>query len=592
MYAPSRDLGGGSNAIYGIPTKALEVNTGPTEHVTIKSATITGVVTPKEAPEATAIEFEWGPKGEVSKNKVPANVTSTTSEVHVHAELTGLEPGVEYEYRLVATAGTETIQGTVLPLDTLPLATVTTESASEVKIESATLNGKIVVSPEVEEKGEYYFEYTPEGGLATTTAKTPFTGEEVMPSVPVSSLEAGKKYHYQLVVFVEGHEIKGMPVVEFTPPALATATTEPATEVQPESAKLNGTLTLDSEVTEGEYYFEYTPEGGLAATTPAKPFTTSGKVSEAVTLESHQNYAYRVIVIAKGHKIEGTPVVEFTTPPPKPVVTYQTPTVSRHEATLSAEVNTEGISTNYVIEWGENAQYGGTKSGKIEAELAASAEPSKITQALIELEPGTTYHYRIVATNSTGTTEGEDATFKTAAPQPPAVESESAVQVAQTTATIVASVNPNGLQTSYALEVGTEVEENGVRRIAYTPTFGEVGEGAENLTLPLSGLLPGTTYHYRVVLTNEDGKAGEEADQTFTTPGFPAVITPPALVTLVPFTMPKEVKPGPVVETRAEKYTKAVQLCQKIKSKKKRAACMKTAKKKYGPVAKKKHKKK
>jgi hypothetical protein len=42
------------------------------------------------------------------------------------------------------------------------------------------------------------------------------------------------------------------------------------------------------------------------------------------------------------------------------------------------------------------------------------------------------------------------------------VEAESSAHVTQTTATIKAMVNPNGLLTSYALEVGTEVEPDSV----------------------------------------------------------------------------------------------------------------------------------
>ncbi len=682
----------GPGVIFGFENKALEVTTGPAENITTKSATITGSVTPREAPEATGIEFEWGPKGEVSKNKAPANVTSTTTEVHVHAELTGLEPGKEYEYRLVATAGTEKIEGTSMPLDTLGLATVTAEPASEVKIESATLNGKIVVSPEVEEKGEYYFEYTPEGGSATKTSATPFTGKEVTVSVPVSSLEAGKKYDYQLVAVVEGHEIQGKPEAEFNTPALGTATTDPASEVKVESAKLNGTLTLNPEVSEGEYYFEYTPEGGSTTTTTPKTFTTSGQVSEAVALEAGKNYTYQLIAVIKAHTIPGG-IEGFTTPPKveptteapssigsstatfhgkiktgaeaskyyfaygekgeglkqrtpegevaenkeeavsapvtglmankeyeveliavtvgthtevkggvetfttlkaKPAITNTPPCgtcVTRHGATLAGEVNTEESPTEYWIEYGETEAYGNSGSPTERVKLPEAAGPTSIAPvSLNELKAGTVYHYRIVAENTAGIKYGPDATFETQAPRLPFVLKVGWQVTSPTTATLKAFVEADGLPTSYALEVGTEVAPG---EIAYTPTYGEVGSSEEpvELTFPQTGLLPGTTYHWRVVLTNEDGKF-IGADHTFATPGFPAVITPPALVTLVPFTMPNEVKPVPVVETRAQKYTKAVQLCQKIKSKKKRAACMKTAKKKYGPVEKKKHKKK
>lgn len=50
-------------------------------------------------------------------------------------------------------------------------------------------------------------------------------------------------------------------------------------------------------------------------------------------------------------------------------------------------------------------------------------------------------------------------------------------------------------------------------------------EEAEPLSVGLSGLLPGTTYYYRVVAINEDGTF-LGADQTFTTLGFPAGIIP------------------------------------------------------------------
>jgi hypothetical protein len=475
-----------------------------------------------------------------------------------------------------------------------------TIGATEITGTTAKLHGVLNPHGATGELG-YHFAYNTTGvceGGGTTPSGTVVEAKEASVETEATGLTPDTEYTFCLVATNPFGPTLGNPLTFTTTAGAPTVESETASEETPTSAKVAATINPGG--VETTCKVEYGPSEAYGSELPCSAAIPAGIVGVPVTpillpgLEANTPYDYRFVATNEKGTVPG-PNATFTTTAVKlkPVITYKPPTVSRHEATLPAEINTEESTTNYVLEWGENAEYTGKKSGKIEAELTASTEASKITQALIELEPGTVYHYRIVATNGTGTTEGEDATFRTAAPQPPAVESLSAVQVAQTTATIVTSVNPNGLQTSYALEVGTEVEENGVRRIAYTPTFGEVGEGAETLTLPLSGLLPGTTYHYRVVLTNEDGKAGEETDQTFTTAGFPAVITPPALVTLVPFTLPKEVKPAPGGgETRAQKYTKAVQLCQKIKSKKKRATCMKTAKKKYGPVAKKKHKKK
>jgi hypothetical protein len=579
--------------VLGSSSKALEVITGPSENVTTTSATITGTVKPVEAPEATEIEFEWGPAGKVEEHKVPASETSATGEVHVHAELSGLQAETKYVYRLSAKAGGETIQGAQTPLTTLSLATVTTEPASEVKIEGATLNGKLVVSPGVEEKGEYYFEYTPEGGSATKTTATPFTGNEVTPSVPVSSLEPGKKYHALLVAVVEGHEIKGTPEVEFETPALARVKTEPPSEVKAESATLNGELNLNPEVAEGEYYFEYGEEGSSPQTkTALKPFTSSGKVNETVPLEPGKKYEYRLVAVVKGQNIEAG-VEKFEALGLAPSVTSKPPlSVTRTAASLSGEVNTENSPAEYFIEYGETEAYGSPGSPTSVVSLPAATGPATIAPVTLEeLRAGTTYHYRIVAKNATGTTDGPDGTFKTSAPQIPTAVTGAAAGITQTSATITAEVDPDGLQTTYIFEVGTEVEGN----LVYTPTYGEAGSGFEGvgLSLPLSNLLPGTTYHYRIVAINEDGTV-EGADRTFTTPGFPSPITEPVHPLLIPFTPPKEEvkKPAPKSETRAQKYAKAVKQCKKAKNKKKRAACMKRAKRQYGPPAKKKKTKK
>ncbi len=595
VYASSYETN--TVSTFKVQTKAAEVKTGPAENITTTSATITGTVKPVEAPEATEIEFEWGPKGEVSKNKVPASVTSTTAEVTVHAALSGLEVGTEYVYRLSAKAGGETIDGAETPLSTLSLATVTTEPASEVKIEGATLNGKLVVSPGVEEKGEYYFEYTPEGGSATKTTATPFSGKEVTLSVPVSSLEAGKKYDYHLVAVVEGHTITGTPLVEveFQTPALATVKTELVTEVKAENAKLNGELSLNPEVTEGEYYFEYGEEGSVEPQTKTalKSFTSSGKVSESVVLLPDKHYVYKLIAVVKAKNIEGG-VEKFETLGLAPSITNSPlceTCVTRHSATLSGEINPENSKTEYFIEYGETETYGAPGSPTATVSLPEPTGKQTIAPVTLEeLTPGTVYHYRIVAINETGTEYGPDATFETQAPQPPFVLAVASDVTSQTTATLRADVDADGLQTSYVLEVGTEVAPGD---IAYTPTFGEVGNSEEpvQLTFPQTGLLPGTTYHWRIVLNNEDGTF-TGADHTFATPGFAAAITSPPLVTLIPFTPPKEEvkKPAPKPETRAQKYAKALKQCKKDKSKSKRAKCMKTAHKRYGPPHKQKRK--
>ena len=66
-----------------------------------------------------------------------------------------------------------------------------------------------------------------------------------------------------------------------------------------------------------------------------------------------------------------------------------------------------------------------------------------MSAAVTGLTANTTYHFRISATNASGTSKGSDETFKTLA-NAPTVVTKAASAVTQTTATLNATVNPNG----------------------------------------------------------------------------------------------------------------------------------------------------
>ena len=75
---------------------------------------------------------------------------------------------------------------------------------------------------------------------------------------------------------------------------------------------------------------------------------------------------------------------------------------------------------------------------------------------------------------------------------------KAATSVAQTTATLNATVNPNGGTVSKCeIEYGTTTEyESGV--VTCTPSPG-AGESAVAVSGEVTGLTPNTTYHFRVV---------------------------------------------------------------------------------------------
>ena len=130
------------------------------------------------------------------------------------------------------------------------------------------------------------------------------------------------------------------------------------------------------------------------------------------------------------------------------------------------------------------------------------------------LSPNTTYHFRIAAYNSGGTTlSGNDLTFTTSV-QAPTVQTLAATSVTTTSATVNGSVDPHGASTTFYFEYGM------------TPSYGMTTTPgnttvAINVSGPITGLAPNTAYHYRFVAYNSGGTTYGN-DVTFTTSTQPA----------------------------------------------------------------------
>jgi hypothetical protein len=96
------------------------------------------------------------------------------------------------------------------------------------------------------------------------------------------------------------------------------------------------------------------------------------------------------------------------------VATTQSATsVTTNSATLNASVNPGGAISDVTFEYGLTTNYTGTISG---GTLSAGNTPVSASGGLTNLLASTTYHYRVVATNSAGAGQGSDLTFTTATP--------------------------------------------------------------------------------------------------------------------------------------------------------------------------------
>ena len=191
-------------------------------------------------------------------------------------------------------------------------------------------------------------------------------------------------------------------------------------------------------------------------------------------------------------------------------------------ATLKGSVNPKGSATTYQFEYGTSTSYGYLAPATAEL-IGSGTEAVEVSQPITGLEKGTTYHYRLVATNGAGTTKGEDRALMTS--DVPEASTEAATNVKASEATLNAAVNPKWAPTTYQFEYGPTASY-GSTAPASPQEMGSGGTGVA-VSKQVDGLTEGGTYHFRVVATNEVGTT-YGADQS-----FQALLLPSA-ATLIP----------------------------------------------------------
>ncbi len=301
--------------------------------------------------------------------------------------------------------------------------------------------------------------------------------------------------------------------------AAPTAITGPVSAVGGTTATLNGTVNPAGLAT--DWWFEYgttTSYGSKTATTAAGSGTANVSVSRALTgLAPSTTYHYRLVAKSSGGTTNGADGL-FTTASPPTAVTGAASGVGPTSATVGGTVNPNGQSTTWWVEYGTTTSYG----SKTAVQDAGAGTSSKaVTTPLSGLGAGKTYHFRLVAQSSAGTTNGLDATFVTA--EPPVATTSAAGSIASTSVKLNGRVDPNGRSTTYLFEYGTTTSYGS------KTSSSSAGSGTSSVAVSktVNGLKPGTLYHFRLVATSDAGTS-TGADLTFTTQAPPTVTTAPA----------------------------------------------------------------
>ena len=296
--------------------------------------------------------------------------------------------------------------------------------------------------------------------------------------------------------------------------------------------------------------------------------------------------------------------------------------VSEHDATLEAQIETGGLYTGYEFQIDTTGSFdfsgpvcpfsfpdaaecdailasGETMPGGVEPKpqyLAAATSAQAITLDLasvgVVLQPGMTYHYRVIATDGGGPTiEGSDQTFMTpstgATETAPSIDSVSVSNITEHDATLEAQINPDGLETTYEFHLASPACQSEWPVVG--PCFAISGFPLPSATLPAGfgdqtlrldintagkTLQPGTWYEYAVTASNADGKVtghnagegpgigrnfagggGEQNFKTLSANGAPSeVVTEPAEQTASGYKLQGKLNPGGLPTTYYFEY--------------------------------------
>jgi FG-GAP-like repeat len=193
------------------------------------------------------------------------------------------------------------------------------------------------------------------------------------------------------------------------------------------------------------------------------------------------------------------------------VVTGTASGVGVTTATLNGTANPNGAATTANFEYGLTTGYGSTTPAQAlgSGNAAAAIGGGNISG----LACNTPYHFRAVASNSSGPASGSDVTFTTSACPPPTVVTGIATAIGLTGATLNGTANPNSAATTGNFEYGLTTgygSTTPVQAMGSGNTAASIGGGT------ITGLACNTLYHFRAVATNTGGTT-TGSDATFTT---------------------------------------------------------------------------
>jgi phosphodiesterase/alkaline phosphatase D-like protein len=481
--------------------------------ITSTGATLNGSVNANNA--STAVSFEYGLTisygSTATATQSPLSGSTATA---VSSALTGLVPNTTYHYRVngVNTAGTT--NGTDLTFTTSAAApTATTSVATAVSSSYATLNGSVNAN-NASTTVSFEYGYTTSYGTTVAATQSPVTGTTATSvSIALSGLVPNSTFHFRVKAVNTAGTTYGNDFT-FTTPAIApTAATKDASSISSTMATLNGAVNPNNATTVVTFEYGTTTSYGSSATATQSPITGSSATSVSARLTEltpNAFYHFRLKTVNTAGTTYGNDFT-FTTPAISPAATTSVASsITTTGATLNGTVNANNASTAVSFEYGLTTSYGSSATA-IQSPVTGTTATA-VTYAVSGLVPNTTYHFRVKGVNTAGTTNGTDLTFTTSAATP-AATTAAASSITTTGATLNGTVNANNASTAVTFEYGLTTSYGTTVTAIQSPVTGTT---ATAVSYALPGLVPNTTYHFRVKGVNTAGTTNG-TDLTFTT---------------------------------------------------------------------------
>jgi hypothetical protein len=332
----------------------------------------------------------------------------------------------------------------------------------------------------------------------------------------LSGLAASTTYHFRVkskdvggnLAISSDYTFTTLDPPDITPPAITGVT---ITDVTTSGATITWTTdqAADTQV-------EFGPTAAYGSLTSLDGTMGTAHAQSLSGLAPSTTYHFRVHSRDAAGNLGTSDDYTFTT---APIIDIAAPIIS---AVTASNVTGAGATITWItdeaadgrVEFGLSTAYG--NATLLDANLALSH-----TMTLAGLSPGATYHYRVHSRDASGNLAvSDDYMFTTANPD-------------DTTPPRVLDIVVSGLSTSGAI-VSWLTDEASTSQVEYGTTtgYGNLTTLDTNLVTlraqALSGLLAGTTYHFRVLSRDGAGNLVVSDDRTFITVAEPDV-TPPVI---------------------------------------------------------------